>query len=219
MVDAVSAAGQLQAQTAGSSQTLSDNFDTFLLLLTTQLQNQDPLEPVDSTEFTNQLVQFSGVEQQIATNEGLADLITIMAANQSASLAGYLGKDVVLNSPVAEYSGTPINWRYQLGQDLSEVTISVQAANGDIVYSEDGETGAGFQDFIWDGSTQDGSTAANGVYSLIVNGVDANGNNVQIPIGVTARVTGIDLSTGETGIATTAGLFGYSQILSFAEPG
>ena len=98
MVDAVSTLSNIQSQNATSSATLAENFETFLTLLTAQLQNQDPLEPVDSTEFTNQLVQFAGVEQQIQTNQNIADLISITASSTAAGLSNYLGKSIEIDS-------------------------------------------------------------------------------------------------------------------------
>src|SRR6201981_1569760 len=98
------AASNSTSQAAGASKTLSSNFDTFLTLLTTQLQNQDPLSPMDSNQFTQQLVQFSQVEQQINTNDNLKSLIT-QGANQTGAYAvSYLGKAVTIaggNAPLA----------------------------------------------------------------------------------------------------------------------
>lgn len=114
MVDAVTTAANIQTRASSSSASLAQNFDTFLTLLTAQLQNQDPLEPVDSTEFTNQLVQFSGVEQQIETNKNIAELITLTANSQAASLAGYLGQTVEVNSLAASLGSEGIEWMEML---------------------------------------------------------------------------------------------------------
>src|SRR5579884_3869002 len=79
-------------------QQLTGNFDTFLQLLTTQLQNQDPLSPMDSTQFTQQLVEFSQVEQQINTNNNLQNLIGLTEANAGSTAVSYLGKDVTITN-------------------------------------------------------------------------------------------------------------------------
>src|ERR1700686_3335504 len=86
------------AQAAGvvGSQQLAGNFDTFLKLLTTQLQNQDPLSPMDSNQFTQELVQFSQVEQQINTNTSLASLIALTKTQSSANAVSYLGKTITI---------------------------------------------------------------------------------------------------------------------------
>src|SRR5271154_1591718 len=75
-------------------QQLSGNMNTFLTLLTTQLQHQDPLSPMDSTQFTQQLVEYSQVEQQINTNTNLTNLISLQQTNSGAAAVGYLGKEV-----------------------------------------------------------------------------------------------------------------------------
>src|SRR4249920_532570 len=100
-----------------SAATLSGNFDTFLHILTAQIQNQDPLEPMDSSQFTQQLVQFSGVEQQIKANTQLEALLESAHSSTGASLAGYLGQKVEIDSAGAEFDGQPINWKYNLPAD------------------------------------------------------------------------------------------------------
>ena len=79
---------------AASRATFGDNYDTFLKLLTSQLQNQNPLSPMDSTQFTSQLVQYSSVEQAIKQNENLEKLIAMQSSTQSANAVGYIGKSV-----------------------------------------------------------------------------------------------------------------------------
>src|SRR5215470_14788285 len=81
-------------QAADAQKTLSSNFDTFLTLLTTQLQNQDPLQPMDSNQFTQQLVEFSQVEQQINSNKNLESLISLTKYQTNQSAVSYLGKDL-----------------------------------------------------------------------------------------------------------------------------
>src|ERR1700744_3656694 len=91
---AAAAAGASSSTQSAAQSQLSGNFDTFLTLLTTQLQNQDPLSPMDSTQFTQQLVEYSQVEQQINTNTNLTSLISLQQAGAGAASVGYLGKNV-----------------------------------------------------------------------------------------------------------------------------
>src|SRR6185312_8890054 len=102
------------AQTTASKQ-LAGNFDTFLTLLTTQLQNQDPLNPMDSNQFTQQLVEFSQVEQQINTNDNLKTLISLGQSRGAADAVGYLGKAVTVSNGDAALANGTANWNYQLG--------------------------------------------------------------------------------------------------------
>lgn len=215
MVDVVSTVSSLQTNAASSSQNLANNFDTFITLLTAQLQNQDPLEPVDSTEFTNQLVQFSSVEQQIETNSALADLITLTANSQAASLSGYLGKTVEVQSATAEMSGEDgIEWLYTLPEGVESVTLSIQSEDGRIVYSETvGDTSVGEHEFQWDGTMSNGQLASAGTYSLLLGATDQNDGSVSVAPRVRTQVTGIDLSTGVTALATNSGIYDFANVL------
>lgn len=196
-----------------SAATLSDNFDTFLSILTAQIQNQDPLEPMDSSEFTNQLVQFSGVEQQIRVNKQLETLISTTRSSAGASLSGYLGQEAEIDSSGAAFSGEPINWRYMVGEGAKDVTVTVTDAEGKIYYSVKGETGSGQHAFTWDGSLNGGGTAADGPYYINVVAKDAEGATVGSAHTLITTITGVDLSYGEPALTTSAGVFAYADIL------
>src|SRR5690242_8555320 len=103
------------ATQSAAAKTLAGNFDTFLTLLTTQLQNQDPLNPMDSNQFTQQLVEFSQVEQQINTNDNLKTLISLGQSRSAADAVGYLGKAVTVSNGDAALANGTANWNYQLG--------------------------------------------------------------------------------------------------------
>src|SRR5579872_4398386 len=94
---------------------LSSNFSTFLTLLTTQLKNQDPTSPMDSNQFTQQLVEFSQVEQQINTNSNLNTLITQGQTQIGAYATSYLGKTVSVTNGNAALSNGSATWTYNLG--------------------------------------------------------------------------------------------------------
>lgn len=218
MVNAVSTVNNIQANAATSSKSLSDNFDTFITLLTAQLQNQDPLEPVDSTEFTNQLVQFSSVEQQIQTNKSLADLITLTSNSAAAGLSGYLGKTVEVQSAIADMSESGIDWRYELPSGVESVILSVQAENGRVVYSEEvPATEAGEHTFKWDGKLSNGQSVDEGRFALLIGATDSNGAAVSVAPRVRATVTGIDLSSGSTALTTNSGIFDFVSVLSLSQ--
>ena len=110
VTSATSAASTGQA--ASAQKTLSSNFDTFLTLLTTQLQNQDPLQPMDSNQFTQQLVQFSQVEQQINSNKNLESLIALTKSQTATNAVPYLGKTLTLTDGTAAVIGGQAQWTY-----------------------------------------------------------------------------------------------------------
>jgi flagellar basal-body rod modification protein FlgD len=130
---------------------LSDNFDTFLSLLTAQLANQDPLNPVDSAAFTQQLVQYSQVEQQIATNDKLASLLNQSAAAGSAAAVSFIGKTAVFTSDVARLSEGAASWNYDITGAVGTANISIRDSAGREVHSENVVAANGVKTFEWDG--------------------------------------------------------------------
>jgi flagellar basal-body rod modification protein FlgD len=190
-----SAAGASTTQSAAQTQ-LAGNFDTFLTLLTTQLQNQDPLSPMDSNQFTQQLVEFSQVEQQINTNDNLQTLI-----NQGTSAAGtnavsYLGKAVTVTNGNAPLTGGTAAWTYNLGAASAQTTLTVTDANGNVVYSAPGSTAAGNNVFSWNGQNAQGTTLPDGVYKLSVAATAPDGSSVATTVASTGVVSELDMSTG-----------------------
>jgi flagellar basal-body rod modification protein FlgD len=199
---------------AAASTSLADNFDTFLHILTAQIQNQDPLEPLDSSEFTQQLVQFSGVEQQIRANQQLETLISATRSNAGAALSGYLGAEAELSSAGAHYRGQPVTWRYALPQDAAVASITVTDGKGKVVYAEAAERSAGSHDFTWNGQLTGGGAAnPDNVYYLNVVATDAEGAAIEPSHTLRAVITGVDLSYDEPAFTTTAGIFSYSQVV------
>jgi flagellar basal-body rod modification protein FlgD len=200
------------AATAQAAATLSDNFDTFLTILTAQVQNQDPLEPLDSTQFTQQLVQFSGVEQQIRTNQGIDRLIAQSSASSGAALAGYLGQEVEIASDSAAFAGAPVEWRFNLPQAAAEAQVSVFDAAGRLVHAAKVRPAAGANAFVWSGETLAGGTAQPGAYRIAVAAADADGAALTARLSVVSKVTGVDLSHGEPAIGTPAGVYAWSDV-------
>lgn len=174
---------------------LSGDFDQFLRLLTTQLKNQDPLSPMDSTEFTNQLVSFSGVEQQIKMNKNLENLIAYSANSQTTLGLSYIGLQVEREgSKFNLYPDTSVSMTYELETDASQLKISVLDANGDVVYSRDGVEGEfnkGKHGFIWDGKDNNGDPATPGLYQIRVGAADQAGKTIKTTTVVPGVVMGM----------------------------
>ena len=201
------------ASTAQSAASLSSNFDTFLTILTAQIQNQDPLEPMDSTQFTDQLVQFSGVEQQIRVNTQLETLISATNSGAGASLSGYLGQEAEIDSAGAQFTGEPVKWRYELPSDASSTTVTVTDAAGKVLYSKTGELKAGSHEFVWNGELNKGGTAAvDQPYWISVVAEDANKKAITPNHSLVTKITGVDLTYGEPALTTPAGVFAFSDI-------
>lgn len=176
---------------------LSGNFSTFLTLLTTQLKNQDPTSPMDSNAFTQQLVMYSQVEQQIDSNANLKTLISQGTSNAAAVTTGYLGKKVSITNGSASLSGGAANWTYNLATDAAGTQLSITDANGKVVYTGAGETASGNHSFAWNGKDNNGNQLADGTYKLAVTASDAGGGTVTSTVASAGTVSQIDL-TGTT---------------------
>jgi flagellar basal-body rod modification protein FlgD len=180
-------------QDAAATQ-LSGNFDTFLKLLTTQLQNQDPMSPMDSNQFTQELVEFSGVEQQINTNTNLQSLISLTQSNAGGTAVGYLGKTVTVTNGDAPLTNGEADWSYALGTASSNTALTVTNASGQVVYSANGETAAGQHDFSWDGTDNSGNQEPDGVYQLAVSATAADGSVVTSAVASKGVVDEVNLT-------------------------
>ncbi len=177
-------------------QQLSGNMNTFLTLLTTQLQHQDPLSPMDSTQFTQQLVEYSQVEQQINTNTNLTSLISLQQAGAGASSVGYLGKNVTVTNCNAALTNGTATWNFTLPAGAATTTVTVTNASGQTVYSGPGATAAGSNTFTWNGQNNNGNQQADGTYTLAVSATDANGNALTPTVTSTGTVNEINMSGG-----------------------
>lgn len=176
------------AQNAGT-QTLNNNnqitsslakdFNTFLTMLTTQLKHQDPLSPMDSTEFTNQLVQFAGVEQQINTNTTLKALMELQKLNQSTAAIGYIGKDIEALSNLLPLQDGEARFSATLQTDAASASIVIRDSTGAIVRTLPANGNAGRQEFTWDGKDTDGNQLEDGVFTIEIVAKSAEGKVVE----------------------------------------
>ncbi|GAB4374249.1 MAG: flagellar hook assembly protein FlgD [Kiloniellaceae bacterium] len=181
--------------TAGA--TLAETFDTFLTLLTTQLQYQDPLNPMDTNEFTSQLVEFTGVEQAINTNKKLDELIALQNGMQLNDAVGYIGKTVGADGIILMLQGGESTVTYDLGANAADVNILIIDELGNTVRTIEGQTGIGHHEITWDGLDDDGDPLEDGLYGFLVTAIDADDKPVPLVQGTQGQVTGIKLVDGE----------------------
>ncbi|WP_374385080.1 flagellar hook assembly protein FlgD [Dongia sp.] len=173
------------------------NYEAFLTLLTTQLQNQDPLNPMDTAEFTNQLVQYADVEQAIQTNDTLNDLLSLVSWNTNTLALSYIGKSVTYASEYGMLTDGEATWRYDLPEEAESVTITVKDQDGNIVYQGAGDTAKGKNSFTWDGKDADGNSLEDGVYSISVDARNATGGEIESDIYGTGTITNVSTSGDE----------------------
>jgi flagellar basal-body rod modification protein FlgD len=190
-------AASTSSSSSGNNATnqLSSNFDTFLQLLTTQLQHQDPLDPMDTSQFTQQLVEYSQVEQQIDTNSNLQSLISQGTSQSAAYATGYLGKTVTVAGGEGSLTNGSAQWTYNLGTTATSTTLSVSDAKGNVVYSGSGQLTAGNNSFNWNGQDNNGNQLPDGSYTLAVK-ASAGGTAVTTSVTSSGTVSEIDMNNG-----------------------
>ncbi len=174
--------------------TLASNFTQFLTLLTTQLKNQNPLDPMDTNQFTQQLVQFAGVEQQLKTNDRLDSILTASQSASSASATSYIGKTVTTDGTKAQLANGEASWTLEPARAATKAVVTISDAKGNVVATQTTALSAGSQSFTWNGKTSAGLTSPDGTYSIKVAALDATGASVSVDTSVTGTVSEVDLS-------------------------
>ena len=187
------AAGGSASSTGVSNNTLAGNFTTFLQLLTTQLKNQNPLDPLDTNQFTQQLVQFAQVEQQLKSNDQLATLVSLQQTAQATQALELVGKTVAVDGRTGQLANGVAVWNLDVPKQAI-VTVNIKSATGQTVYSGSYTMPAGMQTFVWDGRDANGAKLPDGNYTIEVIGKDANGQQVSIPTEIIGTVDSVDLT-------------------------
>lgn len=196
-INPLAALSDIGAATTSKS-TIAGSFDTFLTLLTTQLQNQNPLEPLDANEFTQQLVQFSEVEQTIKSNENLENLLKLQAATAITNSVSYIGKTVELSETSQELKNNSATWPIEASTSAEKATYTVSDSDGNIIFSEQKALSSGSSEYKWDGLTNTGATAPQGNYTLSISAKNSEGVTIDANVASTEGVVdGIDMS-GDT---------------------
>lgn len=198
--------------------TIAGDFTTFLQLLTTQLQNQDPLDPLDTNQFTQQLVEFAQVEQQLKSNDQLSTLVSLQQTAQATSALGLVGATVVVNGQTANLANGSATWTLSATKPTS-ATISIADSTGKTVYTGSFSVDAGSQTFTWDGHGNDGTSQPDGEYTLSASGVDANGQSSAISTQVQAVVDSVDLTQSTPVLSINGASYTMDQIQQIVRSG
>ena len=202
------------AASALATQQIAGNFQSFLTLLTTQLQNQNPLDPLDTNQFTQQLVEFAGVQQQLNTNDSLATLVSLQQTAQSTQALGFVGQTAVVNGNTATLTNNTATWDLSVPSNAT-TNITITNNVGQTVFSGSFAVTAGSnQAFVWNGVGNDGTQFPPGSYTLSATAVDASNNPVAVTTQVQGVVTSIDLTKSPPLLTINGQTYTVSQIQS-----
>ena len=193
----VQGSGSSSGSSGGASQVASAE-DTFLTLVTAQLQHQDPTNPTNTDTFTQELISLSGVEQQLTTNQTLSSMNTDLTTITQANGLGYVGKTVTASGDTTPFQNGKAQWDYTLNSTAQTVTLTVEDSSGNTVFSQTGNPASGQHSFSWSGTTTGGTNVTSGDYTLKVSATDASGAAVSTTTSMVGQVTGVDTSSGST---------------------
>jgi flagellar basal-body rod modification protein FlgD len=201
-----------------ADKTIAGNFQTFLTLLTTQLQNQNPLDPLDTNQFTQQLVQFAGVEQQLKTNDSLQTLVTMQQTAQATQALEFVGKTAIVSGNSTALTNSKATWELNV-PTTSTVNISIANSSGQTVYTGNFSANAGNnQPFAWNGQGNDGTQWPDGIYTMTATAQDSTGNSVAIATQVGGTVSAVDLTQSPPLLSINGQSYTISQVKAIGPP-
>ena len=193
---------------------------TFLNLLTTQLKHQDPTKPMDTNKFTQQLTQFSGIEQQIRTNKHLEKLLALQGSDRKLRALGYVGATIEAAGHTNMLGKTgKADWIYALPRKATEVTIEVRDQKNKLVYTEKRKHQSGRNEFSWDGKNAKGDRMPEGAYTIRVKAVDAKGKTMKYTAGIRGKVDSIDFLKDKVYARIGKVTVDFDNIINVKRPG
>lgn len=219
MVDAVTTTNNATNRINSGTAMLASNFETFLALLTSQLKNQDPLSPVDSNQFTAQLTQMAGVEQQLLTNELLKSLVSAQGGGGLESAANYIGKEATAAWSATKFTDGEASWSYEIASNAASAKLEVLDGSGNVVWSGDAPNKTtGVHEFSWDGDATSGNDGQEGqVYSLRITAKDAAGGAIDAQVLTKGRITGVEMYDGEAFLTVGNSILPLSSVIALEE--
>ncbi len=209
------ASGGAAAQTQ-----LSSDINFFLKLLTTQLKNQDPSSPLDTNQFTQQIAQYSSVQQQVNTNVNLEKLIASNNRSTASNAVSYIGREVETAGNTSELAGGQAAFSYILPAAAASAEITLTNAAGQVVFKGQGDTKAGRNLVVWDGiNSANGAREAEGTYKISVAARDANNRIVTAETRKVAIVSGVESdASGNTLLSTGRSSVNFNDVLAVRTP-
>lgn len=222
--------GNLNASTANSTKTktdatsaqtqLSSDINFFLKMLTTQLKNQDPTQPLDTNQFTQQIAQYSGVQQQVNTNLNLEKLVKAYSQSSITTAVGYIGKEVESKGNTGTVIGGQGAFSYMLPTAANSVTLTIKNASGGVVFSGKGDVKAGRNIVVWDGiNSVTGKREPDGTYNITVNAVGLDNKPMTVETRAVALVSGVESDTnGDLLLNAGDAKVKFTDVMAVREP-
>lgn len=216
-----SGASTAQAVGTAGGQQIAGNFNEFLQLLTTQLQNQDPLSPLDTNQFTQQLVEFASVQQQVDMNTNMQTLISLQQTTAATQALQLVGSTVTLNGNAANLSnatGSPASWNLKASAG-GTAAITITNSSGQTAYTGTTTLNAGSQTYTWNGQGNNGVKWPDGSYTISVTGAGANGQAITVTSQVQGTVTAVNMSQTPPTLTVNGQNYPISSIQSVGSSG
>jgi flagellar basal-body rod modification protein FlgD len=209
-------AQQTLAAAASSTSTSGADFNMFLKLLTTQMQNQDPLDPMKTSEYTQQLAQYSQIEQTVQQGTTLKEILARLSTQDMAQASGMIGREVVFDSAVAGFGSAPASWGFTADRRVSSAVATISDASGKVVDTRKLTPDAATGRFDWDGALAGGGTAPAGAYSLSLAAADASGKAVPVKISSIGVVENVAQAGGALALGVNGVTLPLSSLLRIA---
>ncbi len=196
---------------------LNGDFNMFLKLLTTQMQNQDPLSPMDTAQYTQQLVQYSQVEQSIEQTGTLKSILSSLGTQNLTQASSLIGHQVETNSATAGLSDTPAQWRWTAPHDVTQLVATITDAKGRVVDTRTIAATGAKGDLSWAGLAENGRQLGAGNYTLALKGTDAAGNSQAITVHSIGTVSDVQLDNGAIKVSVNGLQFGAGDLVRIGQ--
>jgi flagellar basal-body rod modification protein FlgD len=204
------------ATSSKSTSALGRNFNSFVNILAAQIRNQDPLAPMDTHQFTNQLVQFTQVEEMMALKESFGAISAQMSEANLMSAGQLVGKDITFKSPTVRLENGSADIFFSASPGVASVTATIKRNDGSVVRSLRSAASGGEGRLNWDGLDDRGRGLAEGAYNVEIQGRDTSGNPVAVTANARAKVTSVSRSgDGAISLSTSAGSVKFGDVVSF----
>jgi flagellar basal-body rod modification protein FlgD len=212
-----SSSSSASSTNALASQQIAGNFQSFLQLLTTQLQNQNPLSPLDTNQFTQQLVEFAGVQEQLNTNDSLSTLVSLQQTAAATQALDFVGKTAIVSGSTAAMTNSSATWELNVPANAN-VNVTITNSSGQTVYSGVVPMNSGQQPFTWNGQSSDGTQWPDGQYTMTASYSNGSGSTVAIPTQIAGTISGVNLSQSPPLLIINGQSYTVSQVQTISNP-